>query len=80
MDAFVSDAAPGRMGRLLAILSVACFWLLPLSPILAIGAVAMTEGTSNRWRNLAVTGAVLCIVYTVAMALLIVGLYLSIRL
>ena len=79
MNTFVADAVPGRLAKLLAVLSVGCFWLLPLSPIVAIGAVSMTKGASNRWRKLAVTGAVLCIVYTVAMALLFIRLYLQIR-
>jgi len=79
MNINVADAEPGRLARLLVVLSVGCFWLLPLSPMIAIGAVSMTKGASNRWRRLAVTGAVLCIVYTVAMALLIIRAYLQIR-
>ena len=78
MTNVVARAIPGRMAKLLAVLSVACFWLLPLSPIVAIGAVSMTKGASHWSRKLAVTGAVLCIVYTVVMALAVVRLYLAI--
>ena len=60
----------GSIARLLAILSVTCFWLLPFSPLAAIGAVSMTKGGSGWRRKLALTGAVLCIAYTVAMSLL----------
>jgi len=80
MNTVVAKAVPGRMAKVLAVLSVACFWLLPLSPIVAIGAVSMTKGASGWSRNLAVTGAALCIAYTVVMALFIVRLYLQISL
>ncbi len=69
-----------RMAKLLAILSVACFWLLPFSPMIAIGTVSKTKGAPGWSRNLAVTGAALCITYTVIMALLIVRLALQITL
>lgn len=42
--------------------------------MVAIGAVSMTRGASGWSRHLAVTGAVLCIAYTVGTALLIVQL------
>jgi hypothetical protein len=80
MNTPVARAVPGRMAKLLAVLSVVCFWLLPLSPMVAIGAVSMTEGASDWSRKFAVTGAVLCIVYTIVMALCIVRLYLQISL
>ena len=79
MNMVVEKAMPRRWAKLLAVLSVACFWLLPLSPMVAIGAVSMTRGASGWSRHLAVTGAVLCIAYTVGMALLIVRLYLQIN-
>jgi len=66
------------LAKLLAVLSVACFWLLPYSPVVAIGAVSMTEGASGWSRRLAVTGAILCIAHTIVMALLILRLYLQI--
>jgi hypothetical protein len=78
MSTPVTEATPGRITKLLAILSLACFWVLPFSPLVAIGAVSMTKGASGWWRNLAVTGAVLCTAYTVVMALLVLGLYLQI--
>jgi hypothetical protein len=80
MNTVVARAVPRRMAKLLAVLSVACFWLLPLSPMVAIGAVSMTQGASDWSRKLAVTGAVLCIVYTVIMALFFVQLYLQLSL
>jgi len=69
-----SELVPGRMAKLLAVMSVACFWLLPISPMIAIGAVSMTNGASGRFRKFAVTGAVLCIAYTIVMAFFIVRL------
>jgi hypothetical protein len=68
------------MAKLLAVLSVACFWLLPFSPMVAIGAVSMTKGASGWPHKLAVTGAVLCVAYTVVMAVLVVRIYLQITL
>jgi hypothetical protein len=61
---------PGRVAKWLAVLSVACFWLLPFSPAVAIGAVSTTRGAAGWPRRLAVAGAVLCIAYTMLMALL----------
>jgi hypothetical protein len=82
MNNAVANAMHERMSKLLAVLSVACFWLLPFSPIVAIGAVSMTKGASGWSRNLAVTGAALCIAHTVVMAvataLFIICLYLQI--
>jgi hypothetical protein len=69
MNDVVDSAVPGPMAKLLAILSVAFFWLLPVSPMVAIGAVSMTRGATGWSRHLAVTGAVLCIAYTVLVAL-----------
>jgi hypothetical protein len=80
VNTVVDKAMPGRLAKVLAVLSVACFWLLPLSPMVAIGAVSLTKGASGWSRNLAVTGAILCIAYTVAMALLITRLCLQISL
>jgi hypothetical protein len=79
MNTVVANATPGRLAKLLAILSLACFWLLPLSPMVAIGAVSITRGTSGWSRKLAAAGAVLCIAYTVVMALVVVRLTLQIR-
>jgi hypothetical protein len=80
MNTAVTDAMHERMSKLMAVLSVGCFWMLPFSPIVAIGAVSMTKGAPGWPRNLAVTGAALCIAHTVVMAvvtaLFVLGLYL----
>ncbi len=80
MNAVVAGGVPGRIAKLLAVLCVACFWLLPLSPLVAIGAVSMTRGCSHWARRFALTGAVLCMAYTVVMTLLFVRACLQIRL
>ena len=80
MNTIIAKEQPGRTATLLAVLSVAFFWLLPFSPMVAIGAVSMTEGASGWSRNLAVTGAVLCSAYTVLMGFLIVLISLRISL
>jgi len=64
-------AAPGWIAKLLAILSVACFWILPCSPMLAIAAVSTTKGSSGWPRKLAVAGGVLCTVWTLMGAALL---------
>ena len=79
MNTAVASEIPGRAARLLAILSVACFWLLPYSPVVALGALSTTQGASGRSRRLAVCGAVLCAVYTVVMAVSFVRFYLQVR-
>jgi hypothetical protein len=79
MKLAAATAVPGRIAKLLAVLSVTCFWLLPLSPMVAIGAVSMTRGALGWPRQLAVTGAVLCIAYTALMALLVVRASLEIN-
>ncbi len=76
----VVKAVPRRTAKLLAVISVACFWLLPLSPVIAIGAVSMNEGASGWPHNLAVTGAVLCTAYTLLMALVIANICLQMSL
>ena len=80
MNTVVAGGVPGRVAKLLALLSVACFWLVPLSPMIAIGAVSMTKGATGWARNLAVTGAALCIGYTMVMALLFFRLALQVSL
>jgi ABC-type sulfate transport system permease subunit len=80
MNTAVAGGVPGRLARLLSLLSVACFWLLPLSPMIAIAAVSMTKGVSGWSRKLAVTGAALCIAYTVVMACLTIRVALQVRL
>jgi hypothetical protein len=65
---------PGWIATLLAILSVACFWIMPCSPILAIAAVSTTKGSSGWPRRLALTGAVLCTLWTLLAAALLLWL------
>ena len=67
---------PGWGPKLLAILSVACFWGIPFSPVLAIGAVSATKGSVGWTRKLAVTGAILCTVWTLTVAALLLNLVL----
>lgn len=74
-----TETAPGRLAKFLALASVAGFWLLPFSPRIAIGAVSMTRKTSGWSRRLALTGATLCIGYTMLMAVVVVGLFFQIR-
>ena len=66
--------APGWIAKLLAILSVACFWIVPCSPILAIAAVSTTRGSSGWPRKLAVAGAVLCTLCTLLAAAVLLWL------
>jgi hypothetical protein len=64
----------GWIAKLLAILSVACFWVLPCSPILAIAAVSTTKGSSGWPRRLAVSGAILSTLCTLLGAALLLWL------
>jgi hypothetical protein len=48
--------------------------------MIAIGAVSMTKGACGWPRNVAVTGAALCIAYTVVMAFFVVRLALQVSL
>lgn len=68
------NTSPGWIAKQLAILTVACFWVVPCSPILAIAAVSTTKGASGWPRKLAVTGAVLCTVCTLMVAAMLVWL------
>ncbi len=68
MNAAILDEKPGRLAKTLAILSLALFWLLPFSPMVAIGAVSKTRGTTSWARKIAVTGAILCSFYTALLA------------
>lgn len=62
---------------LLPLLSLVAFWVLPFSPFLSMAAVSQTRQTKGTPRNLAVAGAVLCSVYTIALATVIIVLFVS---
>jgi hypothetical protein len=68
-------ARPGRMAEVLAVMSLAGFWVLPFAPMVAIAAVKTTAGAGGWARKAAVAGAVLCIAYTTALAVLIARIY-----
>jgi hypothetical protein len=58
----------GVTAKALAIFSIATFWAVPFSPFVTIAALKRTK-KSNGWpRRLSVTAAILCSVYTIAMA------------
>jgi Na+/H+-dicarboxylate symporter len=60
-----SESAPaGVVGKVLAVVCMAGFWVLPVSPLVAIGAVVATRRSAGWPRTLAKTGAVLSIVCT----------------
>ena len=63
----VMDVPTGRVAKLLAILSVAGFWVLPWSPLVAIAAVSMTRRAAGWARRVAVAGAVLTIAWTLTL-------------
>ena len=55
----------------LAIFSFATFWAIPFSPFVAMAALHQTRSTTGWARRLSVAAAVLCSVYTVAIAALV---------
>lgn len=67
------------VGKLLAVLSVATFWLVPFSPFVAIAAVLTTRKSPGWQRSLSRTGAILSVVCTVMFAALFLWM-LSLRL
>jgi hypothetical protein len=74
MNASIRIAVRLHLAQLLALLSVATFWLVPLSPFVALAAVCATK-SSNEWSNLvARTGAILCVVWTVVLAVVLLWL------
>jgi hypothetical protein len=70
MNAEIGVGRPGAAAKALAVASVGSFWLLPFSPLVAIAAISMTAETTGWPRRLARAGAVLCIAYSAALALL----------
>ncbi len=64
-----SIAGPaGMVGKVFAVICMAIFWLLPFSPFVAIAAVATTRDSAGWPRTLAKTGAILCTLWTVMAA------------
>lgn len=68
MNAPRNAICPSRLGTLLAVLSVATFWLLPLSPFIAMVAVSANNNSTNCIRRVSVVGAILCALFTIASA------------
>ncbi len=79
MNAVIAEPVPGRWAKALALASLVFFWVLPFSPILAIGAVSLTRGASGWSRRVAVLGAGLCASYTIVLAVFVIGLALQLR-
>jgi hypothetical protein len=67
-----SIATPaGIVGKILAVLCLAGFWVLPFSPFVAIAAVATTRHSAGWPRTLAKTGAILSVLFTLMGAALL---------
>ena len=58
------SAPAGIVGKLLAVVCMAGFWVLPFSPLVAIGAVVATRRSAGWPGTLAKTGAILSIACT----------------
>ena len=76
MDSNSTTTTATARQKVLAVLSVLCFWILPVSPFLAMTAVSGTEHSSRWPRKLAVSGAILCTQYTLLLGSWILFLYL----
>lgn len=63
---------PRRWGRWLSLLSVAGFWVLPLSPLLAIAALSSTRGAPGWPARTARAGAWLTVAWVTVMTTLFV--------
>ena len=73
----VTDSA-GTLATIFAVLSVAVFWLLPFSPLVAMVAVVKTRHSKGWPQSLAKAGALLSTICTmVAAALLLWLLFLA---
>jgi hypothetical protein len=72
MNALSIRTAPDWVAKSLAVLSVAFFWVLPWSPLLAIAALLATSQTREWPRKVAMTGTVLSASLTLAAAIVIV--------
>jgi len=63
-----------RLAVCLGLLSLGTFWLMPVAPILALAAVSCTRNTTGWGRTLAVSAAVCGAAYTIALAIVFVGM------
>jgi Na+/H+-dicarboxylate symporter len=64
-----SLVVPQSLGaKTLAVFSIASFWAIPFAPFVTIAALKKTKGSNGWARRLAVSAAVLCSVYTIAIA------------
>lgn len=70
MIAETTAVRPGFIAKTLALLSLATFWLLPVSPFVAICAVVQTKGSAGWPRKFSVAAAVLCSLFTVSVAVM----------
>lgn len=75
MNAELTMNSPSRVTQFLAVLSVATFWLLPLSPFIAMAAVSRTNNTTGWPRRISVAAAILCAVYVIVVASYLTFIY-----
>lgn len=68
MNAELPRTPPNAFSKVLAVLSLGTFWAMPFAPIITIGALIRTKNTSGWPRRFSVVAAVLCSVYTLAVA------------
>jgi hypothetical protein len=71
MNAISIRTAPVWATKLLAILSVTFFWVMPYSPLISIAALLATNQSSGWPRMFAVAGAILSAALTIAAAAVI---------
>jgi hypothetical protein len=65
MNAISVRGVPAWVGKALAVLSIAFSWALPWSPLLAVAALKTTK-QQPRWHKLAIVGAILSVVISIA--------------
>lgn len=68
MNAESTSVRQSTITNALAILSVATFWAIPFSPFVAMAALHRTKSTIGWARRLSISAAILCSVYTLALA------------
>ena len=69
MNTETMQAPPTVSARLLACLSVAIFWLLPFSPLVAIAALKSTRDSTGWPRTMATAGAWLSVAAVMGMSM-----------